>query len=43
MSEVFNLRNIDYNLHSQTDFKHGELWLKVIKISSPKNMEYNSS
>ena len=40
MSEIFNLSNIDYNLGSQTDFKHGEfqtdfickhgkLWLKV--------------
>ena len=47
MSEIFNLRNIDYNLRSQTDFKprpckHGELWFKVIKISSTKNMGYNS-
>ena len=23
MSEIFNLRNIDYNLRSQTDFKQG--------------------
>ena len=25
MSEIFNLRNIDYNLHFQTDFKQGSV------------------
>ena len=41
MSEIFNLRNIDYNLHSQTDFKQGPVntvnyGLKSLRYLAPK-------
>ena len=39
MSEILNLRNIDYNLHFQIDFKEGPV---NGELSSPKNMEYIS-
>ena len=48
MSEIFNLRNIDYNLRSQTDFKQGlvntvNYGVKSLRYLAPKNMGYNSS
>ena len=41
MSEIFNLRNIDYNLLSQNDFKQGPLNtmnydLKSLRYLAPK-------
>ena len=42
MSEIFNLRNIDYNLRSQTDFKQGRrvntvnYGLKSLRYLAPK-------
>ena len=41
MSEIFNLRNIDYNLRSQTDFKQGPVntvnyGLKSLRYLAPK-------
>ena len=41
MSEIFNLRNIDYNLRSQTDFKQGPVntmnyGLKSLRFIAPK-------
>ena len=41
MSEIFNLRNIDYNLHSQIDFKQGPVntanyGLKSLRYPAPK-------
>ena len=41
MSEIFNLRNIDYNLRSQTDFKQGSVnmvnyGLKSLRYLAPK-------
>ena len=41
MSEIFNLRNIDYNLCSQTNFKQGPVntvnyGLKSLKHLAPK-------
>ena len=41
MSEIFNLRNIDYNLRSQTDFKQGPVntvnyGLKSLRYVAPK-------
>ena len=41
MFEIFNLRNIDYNLRSQTDFKQGPVntvnyGLKSLRYLAPK-------
>ena len=41
MSEIFNLRNIDYNPRSQTDFKQGPVntvnyGLKSLRYLAPK-------
>ena len=41
MSNIFNLRNIDYNLRSQTDFKQGPVntvnyGLKSLRYLAPK-------
>ena len=41
MSEIFNLRDIYYNLHSQTDFKQGPVntvnyGLKSLRYLAPK-------
>ena len=41
MSEIFNLRNIDCNLRSQTDFKQGPVntvnyGLKSLRYLAPK-------
>ena len=41
MSEIFSLRNIDYNLHSQIDFKQGPVntanyGLKSLRYPAPK-------
>ena len=41
MSEIFNLRNIDHSLHSQTDFKQGPVntlnyGLKSLRYLAPK-------
>ena len=41
MSEILSLRNIDYNLHSQTDFKQGPIntmnyGLKSLRYLAPK-------
>ena len=41
MSEIFNLRNIEYYLCSQTDFKHGPVnmvnyGLKSLRYLAPK-------
>ena len=41
MSEIFNLRNIDYNLRSQTNFKQGSVntvnyGLKSLRYLAPK-------
>ena len=41
MSEILSLRNIDYNLHSQTDFKQGPVntmnyGLKSLRYLAPK-------
>ena len=41
MSEIFNLRNIDYNLRSQTNFKQGpantvNYGLKSLRYLAPK-------
>ena len=41
MSEIFNLRNIDYNVRSQTDFKQGSANtvnynLKLLRYPAPK-------
>ena len=41
MSDTFNLRNIDYNLRSQTDFKQGPVntvnyGLKSLRYLAPK-------
>ena len=41
MSEIFNLRDIYYNLHSQTDFKQGQVntvnyGLKSLRYLAPK-------
>ena len=41
MSEIFNTRNIDYNPHSETDFKQGPVntvnyGLKSLRYLAPK-------
>ena len=48
MSEIFNLINIDYNLHSQIDFNQGPVntvnsCLKSLSYLAHRNMACNSS
>ena len=46
MSELFNLRNINYDFRSQTDFEVGPIntyncsWYTVFKIFCSKNLEH---